>query len=95
MNEEVQRRRGCVAPPKYPHQLTMGDQILEVNECPSKMVTDVVEAFGVHAWAERGRLQYLYPPDELPVILGEALDVIEAEMQRREAHIHKKAASGR
>lgn len=87
----VRARRGCDGPPKYPLELRMGNEALTLNECPSRSLSEVTEAFEVHGWAERGRLQYLYPFDELPAILGEALNVIEAELMAREKYAHEKA----
>jgi hypothetical protein len=95
MDTEVRRRRGCDTAPKLPHRLRCGKDEVVVNECPSKMLAEVADAFEVHSWAERGRLQYLYPPDELPVILGEALNIIETELMRREGWAHEKAMSRR
>lgn len=95
MDEEVRRRRGCDRPPKMPHRLRCGDDEIVVNECPSKMLGEVGEAFEVHAWAERGRLQYLYPPEELPAILGEALNIIETELLRREKWSHERSMKKR
>jgi hypothetical protein len=91
-DEEVRRRRGCDKPPKMPHRLRCGADEVVLNECPSKALQEVAEAFEVHAWAERGRLQYLYPPEELPVILGEALNIIETELMKREHWAYEKAS---
>jgi hypothetical protein len=95
MDAEVRRRRGCDGPPKMPHRLRCGKDEVTLNECPSIMLSEVADAFEVHSWAERGRLQYLYPPEELPVILGEALNVIETELMRRESWAHERAMQKR
>lgn len=72
-----------------------GNEELVLNECPSKCVSGVAEFFHIHTWAERGRLQYLYPHEELPVIVGEALDTIESEQAHKEAWSFEKARNGR
>lgn len=69
----------------------MGDKEEVFNTCPSRLISEVSEFFHIHAWAERGRLQYMYPFDELPAIVGEALDVIENEQAARESYSFNKA----
>lgn len=80
----ARRRRGCDGAPKFPHLLTVGDETVELNECPTKLTSEVSEFFRVHAWSERGRLGYLFPEPELPAIVGSALDVIESTAASRE-----------
>lgn len=73
----------------------MGEEEIVFEGCPTKTIAKVSEFFHIHAWAERGRLQYLYPHEELPAIVGEALDTIESEQAAREAWSFKKARGGK
>ena len=65
--------------------LPVGDTTIELNECPTKLTSEVSEYFRIHAWSERGRLGYLFPEPELPAIVGLALDGIEGTAAARES----------
>lgn len=42
-------------------------------------------------WAENGRLDYLFAPDELPAKVADALDLFEVEVDKKHRYLVKKA----
>lgn len=54
-----------------------------MKTCPRKSIREVQDLLRVHTWAEKGRLEYLYPVDALPAYMGEAIEFIDNELARK------------
>lgn len=62
-----------------PHRLRLADEEVVTYTCPRKLTTSVQEYMRAHAWAGNNRLNYMYPPGELPAKMVQAFDVIDIE----------------
>jgi len=51
-----------------------------LKTCPHKEAGKAGEFIRLYNWSKEGRLGYLYGPDELPAYMGQAIDVIGAEL---------------
>jgi hypothetical protein len=85
----VRNRLGCDRPAERTHLLPVGrGQTIEVQGCPRKCAREANEFLRIYNWAENHRLEFLYAPDAMPAKIGEALDLIEfqVDVKTREAH---------
>lgn len=64
------------------HQFYIGQEMVETRECPRKMMAPAVQFIRAYNWAEKGRLDHLYRPGEMPAFVGEAIDLIAKEMYK-------------
>lgn len=56
-----------------------------MNTCPRKAVQGAGPYFSVYNWAQKGLLEYQYPPDALPARFAEAIEVIDQELDAKHA----------
>mgnify|MGYP000882923579 CR=1 FL=1 len=60
-----------------------GNEFIEIEGCPRKYTMQANEFLRVYNWAENGRLSFLYPAQGMPARIGEALDLIEYQVDRK------------
>jgi len=60
------------------------DEVIEVEGCPRQCIQEAYEYMRVYNWAENRRLTFLYAPNAMPAKIGDALDVIESLVDRKQ-----------
>lgn len=82
----VRRLKGCDKPleGRKAHVIRRGNlEPLVTKSCPRKQIKEVSQYFNVYNWANKGLLQYQYPPGQLPAKYAEALDLIDYEFEEK------------
>ncbi len=88
----MRKRLGCDPTAKKTHSLPVGNnEFIEIEGCPRQCTREALEFLRVYNWAENGRLEFLYPKDGMPARIGEALDLIEYQVDRKNHEAIEKA----
>lgn len=64
---------------------------ITLKRCPRKTIQPCSPFFRVYSWANKGLLEYQYPPDQLPARYAEAIEVIEAELDAKSSFLMEAA----
>jgi len=94
----VRRVLGCDGPLPNgrQHIIKRGSlEPIQMNTCPRKAIQGAGQYFSVYNWAQKGLLEYQYPPDAFPARFAEAIEVIDQELDAKHSALMEANKSGK
>lgn len=94
-DQHIRKKLGCGRSDKtHEFPILGGQETLQIKGCPHEAMGhgDMNLYKRAANWAENGRLNYLFDPEEMPDKVASALDLFEVESERKRSYLLQQAS---